>query len=101
MRASIARQSLFELHVYSQYPETHAWGGVDLHWLVWVQFGLGSVFTWHAPWLQYSPVGHGLRAEQDALHWPPVQMGVAPEHWELVVHDVPPGLGSHAPLVQV
>jgi hypothetical protein len=51
--------------------------------------------------LQYSPVGHGSFAEQDALHWPPAQIGVAPEHWELVVHDVPPGLGSHAPLVQV
>jgi hypothetical protein len=49
MRASIARQSLFALQVYSQKPETHACGGVVLHWLVWVQFGLGSVFTSHAP----------------------------------------------------
>ena len=45
-------------------------------------------------------MGHWPLEEQVALHWPPAQIGVEPEHSAPVVHEVP-GFGSHAPLVQV
>ena len=35
-------------------------------------------------------------APQPEVHWPPAQIGVAPEQPALDVHDVPPPLGSHA-----
>jgi hypothetical protein len=36
----------------SQKPLMHCCGGFDSQSLVWVQFGVGRVSGWHAPWLQ-------------------------------------------------
>ena len=46
------------VQVYSQKPPTHCWGEPPLQSLVCVQFGVGRVSGWHAPWLQYVPVAH-------------------------------------------
>jgi hypothetical protein len=53
IRASIKAHCLLVVHGYSQYPLTHACASaVPLQSLAWVQFGVGRVSVWHAPWLQ-------------------------------------------------
>ena len=51
-RASMRAHCVVVVHVNSQKPLTHCCGGFDSQSLVWLQFGLGRVSGWHAPWLQ-------------------------------------------------
>ncbi len=51
-RASMSAHCVAVVQVNSQKPPMHCCAGFDSQSLSWLQFGLGRVSGWHAPWLQ-------------------------------------------------